>query len=155
MVPWLVRVRAGGPGSCPARNGIRQVTFRVFRASSCALIFVDQAFADRFSADLLCVDIGYGRGVSIAFVSGDALERCPDAAGEVPGRRVAMRRSQVAFIRGAWTAVRRTLVPGGLERPERRVGAGRMQDLPRCGRGLSGYLGGGQGLVTWEAIRAW
>jgi hypothetical protein len=41
--------------------------------AGCALIFVDQAVEDRFSADLPCAGVGYGRGVSIAFVGGDAL----------------------------------------------------------------------------------
>src|SRR6266704_2277521 len=36
-------------------------------------IFVDQAVEDGFSADLPCVDVGYGRGMSVAFVVGDAL----------------------------------------------------------------------------------
>jgi hypothetical protein len=36
-------------------------------------IFVDQAVEDGFSVDLPCVDVGYGRGVSVAFVVGDAL----------------------------------------------------------------------------------
>jgi hypothetical protein len=111
------------------------VTFRVFRASGCALIFVDQAFADGFSADLLCVDLGYGRGVSIAFVGGDALGDALMRPGRVvmrpvvgqDGAQVCLAENQHAVgssrpqgadealagrvIRGAWTAVRRTLVP--------------------------------------------
>ena len=46
---------------------------RLFRVSDCTLIFIDQAVEDRFSADLPCVDVGYGRGVSVAFGGGDAL----------------------------------------------------------------------------------
>jgi hypothetical protein len=36
-------------------------------------IFVDQAVEDRFSADLLCADVGYGRVVGVGFVCGDVL----------------------------------------------------------------------------------
>jgi hypothetical protein len=43
-------------------------------------IFVDQAVEDGFSADLLCAEVGHGRGVSVGFVSGELLGECPDAA---------------------------------------------------------------------------
>ena len=36
-------------------------------------IFVDQAVEDGFSADLPYVDVGYGRGVDVAFGVRDAL----------------------------------------------------------------------------------
>ena len=36
-------------------------------------VFVDQAVEDRFSADLLYVDVSYGGAVRVTFVAGDAL----------------------------------------------------------------------------------
>jgi hypothetical protein len=57
--------------------------------SGCALIFVDQAVEDGFPADLPCVDVGYGRGVSIALVGGDALGDALVRPGRVVMRLVA------------------------------------------------------------------
>ena len=89
----------------------------------------------RFSADLLCVYAGHGGARSVRFVVGDALgdalvrpgrvvvrlvlgqdgAQMPLAEDQHPveefSRRVPTRRSQIAFIRGAWTAVRRILAP--------------------------------------------
>ena len=36
-------------------------------------VLVDQAVEDRFSADLLCVDVGHGGAESVAFVVRDVL----------------------------------------------------------------------------------
>jgi hypothetical protein len=106
---------------------------QVFHALGGVDIFVDQAVEDGFSADLPCVDVGYGRAVDVGFVLGDvlgdALVRPVCSAPDIrPGRRasaspmistrsrssrrkVPTRRSQIAFIRGAWTALRRIVVP--------------------------------------------
>ena len=58
---------------CPARKLDLAGDLRVFRASCGVRVLVDQAVEDGFSADLPCVDVGYGRRVSVAFVVRDAL----------------------------------------------------------------------------------
>jgi hypothetical protein len=83
----------------------------------------------------LCADVGRGGAGSVRFVAGDALGDALVRSGGVvvhlvfgqdgtqvclaeirtrPGSsrcKVAMRRPQVAFMRGAWTAVRRIVAP--------------------------------------------
>jgi hypothetical protein len=58
---------------CPARKQDWAGDLQVFRASRGVRVFVDQAAQDRFSADLLCVDVGHGGAGSVRFVVGDVL----------------------------------------------------------------------------------
>ena len=96
-----------------------------------------QAAQDRFSVDPSAVEVSNGEVATVVFAIGDALGDAPGAvlkctwysASSVRScappristrsrscrRRVPTRRSQVAFMRGAWTAVRGVLVTGGLE----------------------------------------
>ena len=84
---------------------------------------------------MCCVDVGRGGAGSVRFVAGDALGDALVRPGGVvvhlvfgqdgtqvclaeirtrPGSsrcKVAMRRPQVAFMRGAWTAVRKIVAP--------------------------------------------
>jgi hypothetical protein len=45
----------------------------VFRPSGGVRVLVDQAVEDRFSADLMVVDVGHRGAGTVAFVAGDAL----------------------------------------------------------------------------------
>ena len=98
-------------------------------------VFVDRAAQDGFSEDPFAVEVGHGDAGSAGFVIGDALGDALVRPGCVvvhlvfgqdgtqmalPGistrsrgsrRSVPARRSHIAFIRGARTAVRKILVP--------------------------------------------
>ena len=100
-----------------------------------ARVFVDQAAQDGFSEDPSAVKVGNGEVATVVFPVGDALGDALVRPGHVVvhlvfsqdgaqmafpedqhavqdlTRRVPTRRSQIAFIRGAWTAVRKILVP--------------------------------------------
>ena len=104
-----------------------------------ARVFVDEAAQDGFPDDPCAVDVGNGEVTAAVFIAGDALGDALVRPGRVvvhlvlgqdgvqmglpristrsrvSRRRVPTRRSQIAFIRGAWTAVRTILVPAGLE----------------------------------------
>ena len=45
----------------------------MFRPSCGACVLVDQAVEDRFSTDVLCVDVGHGGADTVAFVVGNVL----------------------------------------------------------------------------------
>jgi hypothetical protein len=98
-------------------------------------VLVDQAVEDRSSADLQGLDIGPDAAGNVSFVVGGALGDALVRPGRVvvrlvfgqdrlqmsladdqhairsSRRRVPIRRSQIAFMRGTWKAVRRILVP--------------------------------------------
>jgi hypothetical protein len=108
---------------------------RFFGISGGARVFVDQAAQDGFSEDPSAVEVGKGEVATVVFAVGDALGDALVRPGRVAvhlvfsqngaqmalpevstrsrssRRRVPTRRSQIAFIRGAWTAVRKILVP--------------------------------------------
>jgi hypothetical protein len=65
--------RLDRPGAVPLENRIRSGDLQVFHASGSVRVFVDQAVENRFSADLLCADIGHGGAGSGTFAVGDAL----------------------------------------------------------------------------------
>jgi hypothetical protein len=128
----LVRIIA--MGGVPLENWIPALTWSSW-VSGCSLVFVDQAAEDRSSADLTrvegsCGAAGSGARVRDALV--DALMRpggvvmllvlgqdgvqvrlVQDHQGPVEEftAQVPIRRSQIAFIRGACTAVRTIVVP--------------------------------------------
>jgi hypothetical protein len=118
----------------PLENRIRSV---ICGSSGCqaARVLVDQAAQDGFSVDPFAVEVGDGEGATVVFAIGNALGDALVRPGRVVVRlvfgqdsaqmalpedrhaveeltaQVPTRRSQVAFIRGAWTAVRTILVP--------------------------------------------
>jgi hypothetical protein len=121
--------------SCPARKWDSSGDLRFFGISGGARVFVDQAAQDGFSEDPFTVEVGNGAVAAAVFAVGDALGNAlvrpgrvvvrlvfgQDSADSPPRgsstrsrssrRRVPTRRSQIAFNRGAWTAMRTILVP--------------------------------------------
>jgi hypothetical protein len=117
------------------RNSADSADLQVFRSSGGVRVFVDQAAQDRFSAGLSCADVGHGGAGSVALVVGDALGDALVRPGGVVVRlvfgqdgaqvslaedqhavqdlraQVPTRRSQIAFMRSAWTAARRIVAP--------------------------------------------
>jgi hypothetical protein len=118
----------------PLENTILALTW-ASRSSGGSLVLIDQAAQDRFSADLPRAGVGCGDsgsragvrdaladalmgtgGVVVLLVLGQdgaqvRLVKDQGPVEEFPRRRVPMRRSQVAFIRGVCTAVRTMVVP--------------------------------------------
>jgi hypothetical protein len=89
----------------PLENRIRSGDLQVFHVSGSVRVFVDQAVENRFSADLLCADIGHGGAGSGTFVVGDALGDVPDcrrAAGLAPFARVVLARGLLGSNTRSW-----------------------------------------------------
>jgi hypothetical protein len=122
-------------GPVPLGNRISAGDRQVFRPSGGMRVLDDQAAQHGFSADLMCVDAGHGGAGTVAFAIGDMLRDALVRPGGVVARlelgqdgvhvplgedrdrsrnsrrNVPTRRTQIAFTRGAGTAVRRILVP--------------------------------------------
>jgi hypothetical protein len=77
----------------------------VFRPSCGACVLVDQAVEDRFSTDVLCVDVSHGGADTVAFVVGNVLRDTLVRPGGVVvrlvfGHLVALVRAGATFVNG-------------------------------------------------------
>jgi len=119
----------------PLESRIRAVDLGFVAASGGSDVLIDEAAQDRFSSDSLGIEVGHGDAGHVVQAAGDALGDALVRLGCVVVRLVfgqdgaqmalcenqqavgqlaaqgAGGRSQIAFIRRAWTAVRKILVP--------------------------------------------
>ena len=126
----------------------------MFRPSGRACVLVDKAAEDRFSTDLLCVDVGHGAADTIAFVVGNVLGDALVRPGGVvmrlisgqDGMQVLLAEDQHAIqelaAQGADQALADRVHPRSLDGGAQDPGAGGLEDgVEGCGEVWSAVAG--------------